>query len=124
VPDLIVPDLTVGVALLRFIATEGLCQKDFADTIGVSEKHMSGLIRGRVGISPTTGVVLEASTGVRAGVWAAMYVEAAASTLRARPEVRDRIWEIQHRMRVLRESPPPDPTGRPGQPRTSRGVPR
>lgn len=118
-PDWTLPDLTVGQALRRFLRAQGMSQKDLAEAIGMSEKNLSGLILGRVGVSPASAVVLEASTGVRAGVWAAMFVEDAARQLRCRPEVQQRVWEIQRHMAILGDSPPPEPRHR-GRPRKRR----
>lgn len=58
-----------------FLASVGLTQRVFAGCVGLTEKHLSAIINGRVGVTAGVAARFEAATGIRAGVWAAMQIE-------------------------------------------------
>ena len=58
-----------GVTIKEQIESRGLSQKEFAVRLGLSEKHVSRLINGRVELTPNVALRLESVLGVPAQFW-------------------------------------------------------
>ena len=58
-----------GVTIKEQIESRGLSQKEFAVRLGLSEKHISRLINGRVELTPNVALRLESVLGVPAQFW-------------------------------------------------------
>lgn len=82
------PITSVGALLCAVFAAQGMTQIQIADEIGVSTKHLSQIVTGKVGLSHELAFRLESVTGVPAMVWNA--AEAAYRDARIRQqEARD-----------------------------------
>lgn len=58
-----------GVTIREQLEDRAMPQKDFAEKMGMSEKHISQLINGKVELTPDVALRLEAVLGVPAKFW-------------------------------------------------------
>lgn len=99
--ELIVPASTVQRELAGFLDAHALTQRAFAAAIGVSEKHLSMMMRCRVGMTSSLALTLETGTGIPAGVWAALQVEEQVRAVRVSQGMRRRARDVRARLREL-----------------------
>jgi HTH-type transcriptional regulator/antitoxin HigA len=65
-PDLVFPP---GDTLSEVLDDLGMTQTELARRTGLSTKHINQIIRGQVGITPETALLLEKATGIHAATW-------------------------------------------------------
>jgi len=65
-PDLVFPP---GDTLEELLEELGMTQTDLARRTGLSTKHVNQIVRGQVGLTPETALLLEKATGVHAATW-------------------------------------------------------
>ena len=58
-----------GATIKEQLGNRGMTQKEFANRMGMSEKHISRLINGEVHLTPETAEKLEMVLGVPASFW-------------------------------------------------------
>jgi len=58
-----------GVTIKEQLAENGMSEKEFAQRMGISEKHISRLVNGEVKLTPEMAVRLEMVLGVPAKFW-------------------------------------------------------
>lgn len=58
-----------GATLKELIDDRGMSQKELANRMGVSPKHVSELINGKVGLTEKTAIKLQSVLGISADVW-------------------------------------------------------
>lgn len=66
-----------GATIKEQLNDRGMSQKEFADRMDMSEKHISKLINGDVQLTPETAVRLEMVLGVPAKFWFSLFHELA-----------------------------------------------
>jgi len=65
-PDLVLPP---GDTLTEVLDELGMTQMDLARRTGLSAKHVNQVVKGLVGLTPETALLLEKATGVHAATW-------------------------------------------------------
>ena len=80
-----------GATIKEQLVDRGMSQKEFADRMGMSQKHISHLINGEVQLTPDMALRLEMVLGVPTQFWnnlEAVYREKLAGSRMSRPRLR------------------------------------